>query len=292
VEIVGVDRTGGVRPLAVAPRSFGTMEVSPDGRHLAVALYEEIYQVLLVDVDTGRSRVLAEPDLVNSPVWSPDGAEILFSSRRDGYPCILAWAAAEPARPARLVYRSREDAVRLVLRGCTPDGGVLVLLQRAGAAAEFLRVPLAGSEPPETVPVPRGSFIQLSPDGRWLALTVEVSARPEIHVQRFSDGPLVQVSFAGGEEPRWSSRGDELYFRYGDTWMAVPVSTGQELRLGEPRELFRGPYSNVPGFSYAVAPGGDRFYVLRPVHPEQPVTQLHLVLNWADEVQRRLARSR
>jgi hypothetical protein len=106
--------------------------------------------------------------------------------------------------------------------------------------------------------------MQASPDGRWLALTAEVSVRPEIYVQRFPDGALIQVSFAGGEEPRWSSRGDELYYRFGDTWMVVPVSLGQEFKAGEPRELFRGPYSNVPWFSYAV--GRRRpLFVLRPV---------------------------
>jgi dipeptidyl aminopeptidase/acylaminoacyl peptidase len=118
VEIVSVDRAGGVRPLPVLPRSLGALEASPDGRHLAIILYEESYQVLLVEVDTGRSRVLVEPELANSPVWSPDGSELLFTSRRHGRLCAgwswrMFWLA-------RLVHQAPEDAVRLFPRCCCP----------------------------------------------------------------------------------------------------------------------------------------------------------------------------
>lgn len=54
--------------------------------------------------------------------------------------------------------------------------------------------------------------------------------------------------------------------------------------------MFEGPYVNVPGFSYDVAPDG-RFLLIKGAD-ETPVTQLNLVLNWFEELKQRVAANR
>jgi len=39
-------------------------------------------------------------------------------------------------------------------------------------------------------------------------------------------------------QPRWRSDGDELYYVQGETLMAVSVSTGEGVTVGQPQVLF------------------------------------------------------
>lgn len=66
------------------------------------------------------------------------------------------------------------------------------------------------------------------------------------------------------------------------------VNLEPEFKAGTPRLLFEGPYVNVGGLSYDVAPDGRRFLVLQPAGPDAaPVTHLNVVLNWFEEVKRK-----
>jgi serine/threonine-protein kinase len=84
----------------------------------------------------------------------------------------------------------------------------------------------------------------------------------------------------------WSPRGDELYYRKGDKWMAVSISTEPKFSAGAPHELFEGPYLNVPGTSYDVSPDVKRFVVLQPEHDDSSIHQINVVLNWFGELGR------
>ena len=49
---------------------------------------------------------------------------------------------------------------------------------------------------------------------------------------------IKQVSIDGGDSPLWSPDGHELFFRGGDSFMAVDVETEPALGLGMPKALF------------------------------------------------------
>jgi len=54
---------------------------------------------------------------------------------------------------------------------------------------------------------------QISPDGKWIAYTSDSSGRPEVYVQPFPAGSgRYQISFHGGDWPRWRGDGKELFF--------------------------------------------------------------------------------
>jgi hypothetical protein len=97
-------------------------------------------------------------------------------------------------------------------------------------------------------------------------------------------GGLWQVSTEGGNNPAWSRDGRELfYIAPSGKLMAVPVETSPEFRAGVPAPLF----DLGPGSGYDVAPNGQSFAVIRKVALEEPA-QLSVVLNWFDDVRRRM----
>ena len=65
----------------------------------------------------------------------------------------------------------------------------------------------------------------------------------------------------GGQEPRWSGDGRQLFYRSSNRLMAVPLEGGTTFRYGKPRPLFDGIYNSgiESGRSYDVDPKGGRF---------------------------------
>lgn len=65
---------------------------------------------------------------------------------------------------------------------------------------------------------------QISPDGRFLAYVSDESGREEIYVSAISgDGGKTPISTSGGRSPRWSPRGDDLFYMRGSAMMRVSV---------------------------------------------------------------------
>jgi serine/threonine-protein kinase len=131
------------------------------------------------------------------------------------------------------------------------------------------------------------TYPQVSPDGRRLAYTSDESGREEIYVQSFPAlGGKWQVSVGGGKEPRWSSDSHELFFRHGDRMMAVDVQTKSTFKADRAHVLFEGPYARSDFWTnYDVTGDGQRFVLLKEEDEARTTEVLHVVLNWADELE-------
>ena len=73
-----------------------------------------------------------------------------------------------------------------------------------------------------------GTWAEFSPNGRYLAYTVDESGRREVFVRPFPqvDRGRWQISTAGGTRPAWARNGRELfYLDASNTLTAVPVQT-------------------------------------------------------------------
>jgi hypothetical protein len=115
------------------------------------------------------------------------------------------------------------------------------------------------------------------------------AARAQVFVRPFPGGdPEWQISDSGGEQARWSPKGDEIFYRDGTRFMTVPVSTEAEFQAGPPRLLFEGDYFHCHGPSFDVSPDGQRLLVLKPVTGGEPVTELQIVVNWFEELNERM----
>jgi dipeptidyl aminopeptidase/acylaminoacyl peptidase len=129
----------------------------------------------------------------------------------------------------------------------------------------------------------RESGGRFSPNGRLVAYGSEETGVSEVYVVSFPDlSAKQQVSNGSASRPRWSRKGDELFYLKGDTLMVVPVDTSGTLSAGTPRRLFAVPDLD-DGYGYDVSPDADRFLV-RVKNPEALSLEIHVVTNWFAEL--------
>jgi len=174
----------------------------------------------------------------------------------------------------------------------TPDGRELLYSTFSPATNEaaLWLLPIKGSaQPKQMFPgVARVYDARFSPDGHWIAYVSAQSGRSQVYLQAYP-GPSerVQVSTDGGREPFWAPNGSELYFRTATKFMAVDMKTKPALAVGKARVLFEGDFE-LSHHDYGLLPDGRHFIMIQPVG-KMPPAELHVVVNWSDELKARLA---
>jgi hypothetical protein len=76
----------------------------------------------------------------------------------------------------------------------------------------------------------------------------------------------------------------------GDKMMVVGVSTQPTFSAGKAELLFEGHYrpTNVSLPRYDVSPDGQRFLMVKDAGAERSTTQINIVMNWFEELKRRV----
>jgi hypothetical protein len=159
------------------------------------------------------------------------------------------------------------------------DGRFLLFRTRDGLWSRTLDG--AGTEAPFLTSAFSEDFGQFSPDGRWVAYASDESGRFQIYVRAFPAGDqVVQVSRDGGDFPRWSADGRELYFFNAGRIVAASVTrAGDALEVRAVTPLFEcRPPDGFRRLFYDVAPDG-RFLMMSPISTPGP-TPLTLLINW------------
>ncbi|MSU48983.1 MAG: TIR domain-containing protein [Opitutus sp.] len=274
-----VDRAGKCEPLPMPVQRYGTFQLSPDGQRLAIVVAGATDDIWIYETATGKPARFTFEGNNTHPVWSPDGARVAFAAKIGGKWKLLLKPLA--GGEAKELYANEAGTFPYAW---SPDGRLLLFDEKDSRAIMALAVD--GASKPEVIVKSKSAVwgASFSPDGRWIAYTAEESGRYEIYVQGFPAGPRVQVSFDGGEEPLWSRKGGELVYRNGNRWMSVSYTTNSEFKPETARELIKGPYVNVPGVSFGIAPDAARFLMLKPLYEEKPVTEVKVVLNWLEEL--------
>jgi len=177
------------------------------------------------------------------------------------------------------------------LNSISSDGSTLVFMQ---VRADIATLSLDGDAQPATLvgsSFEEGSGM-LSPNDRWLAYVSNESGREEVYVQSFPNlGHKTLVSVGGGREPTWSKDGSELFYRQGSRMMAVTVSGAEGFEAGVPRELFDRdfwPALRNRAANYDVHPDGKRFVMLENHQFGGFPDEIHVILNWHEELKRRV----
>ena len=98
-------------------------------------------------------------------------------------------------------------------------------------------------------------------------------------------GSKVPISIEAGDTPRWSANGREiLYFDPDkDQVMAVAIEGGAVLHPGQPHALF-----TQPTHDWDVTPDGKRFLARRLPATQQSQEYLQVVMNWFEELRRKV----
>lgn len=95
----------------------------------------------------------------------------------------------------------------------------------------------------------------------------------------------------GGTAPLFlPGAGGELAYRSGHQVVAVRVATEPNFMVGRPRVLAQLSFlpATLHARNYDAMPDGQRFVVARAEEDRSRVTQLNVVLNWMDDLRRRV----
>ena len=275
------DRAGAVLRTVGDPGAYLNLALSPDERRLAVshsAGTPSNIDIWLVDLtrDSAPSRFTFDSGAEFDPAWSPDGANVFFTSTRTG-PLDLYRHAASGAGQDELILSVPRGIGAPDISG---DGRYLVFSQ----GGDINVLPLAGDRKP--VPYLNNPFTngspEFSPDGKWIAYTSNETGRQEVYVQSFpAGGGKYLISREGGSQPRWRGDGRELFFLAPDlTLMSANIVATPEFRSTVPRKLFStGMSDSTNNHPYVVTKDGQRF--LLPAEDREHSPEITVVLNWA-----------
>jgi eukaryotic-like serine/threonine-protein kinase len=287
LKLVWVDRSGSEQPVAAPTHNYVLPRISPDGLHVAVGIEEGESQVWVYDFGRDAlTRLTFGGGLNVDPVWTPDGNRIVFKGAANRMYSQPADGSAEPE-----VLTSSELSGNNVPGSWSPDGQVLTFMEinpNTGYDVYILKdgkpQPFVNTASLETAP-------RFSPDGRFIAYASDESGRLEIYVRPYpGPGGKWQVSTEGGSEPVWNPKGRDLFYRSGNKMMAVDVATQPGFTAGKPKVLFEGSYVPTPRSfpDYDVSPDGKRFLMLKADAQAQGPTQINVVVNWFEELKRKV----
>jgi eukaryotic-like serine/threonine-protein kinase len=283
-QLVWFDRGGRQLSPVGGVGAYGDLEMSPDGRRAAVSVLDvatNTRDIWVFDIERGvRTRMTLDPNDDVAPVWSADGASIVFASNRKGHFDLYRKAASGVGVDEVLLA----DATEKIPASWSRDGHAILYsaFDALTSTARLLFFDPETKSTPTTFLASPASLGKLSPDGRWVAYYSGESGRSEVYVVTF---PVAsrrwQVSTAGGILPRWRHDGRELFYVSRDNRLvAVSVEPGeQDLNIDAPRDLFEARPVGPRSF-YDVAGDGARFLV-NAVRGESASPSIIVVQNWA-----------
>ncbi len=287
LELVRVDRDGRAEPLPFPPREYHMPTLSPDGKRVAVGVGPgrgRASDIWIGELATGELTRLTFDGASMSPVWTPDGTRVTFSTPRAGVTDSVVWKAADGSDRGSALATFPSESGRGPL-SFTRDGKYLILLQDGGASgsSDLLYISVDDKQSHTIAATPAIEMGgTLSRDGRWLAYSSDATGQAEVYVQPFpGSGGKWQVS-EGGNAPRWSTDGRSIYYaNIEGAMMQVPVEAGATFSHGKARVLFesRYPMNSDTFTNYDVMPDG-RFIMVRTTSEMSAADQVEVVVNF------------
>ncbi len=286
-QLVWFDRGGKQIGLLGDQADYSDVELSPDGRRLAVSVLDPAAgtrDLWLYDVKRElRTRFTFDSANEFESIWSPDGDRLAFA-RSKGSVDLYEKPSSGGSEDVLL-----EGGLGKFPSDWSPNGRFILYIAGGAAIArsDLLVLPLFGDKKP--FPFLETSFTEtrgrFSPDGRWIAYASDESGQFEIYVARFPEpGERRRVSTAGGVWPRWRRDGREIVYLAPDNTLTAATVNGEVARfeVGAARPLFAvrpRPQVTLGDYPYDVSADGKRFLVNTLVE-ETTSSAITLVVNW------------
>ena len=281
-----VDRKGVASPLTAPTRNYQELRMSPDNSRFALTISGESSDVWIYDLQRETLTRLTFEGAQN-PVWTPDGKRLTYVSRRNG------------TRKVFLKNADGSGAEQEIMKGevqpvsWSPDGKYLVY-NELSQISRSQDIWIFSTEQKKAEPFAQTPFREVggyfSPDGHFLAYSSQESGGSQVYVQAFpGGGGKWQISTDGGNGPRWNPNGRELFYIDDDNkLMSVEVNTSPSFSAAKPRKLFEATFVNREFSDYEPGPDGQHFIALAANKKETVTPQINLVLNWFEDLKRRV----
>jgi eukaryotic-like serine/threonine-protein kinase len=280
------------------------LALSPDERQVALALRSGSppnLDIWTIDIARDvRNRVTSDPQPEGWPVWSPDGARIVFGTfERHSEEARLVQTLVNGTEANETLFEAKGTPSRPCgPRQCAVEpthwsaDGRFVLYTFEGAfprTADIWALPLFGDRKP--FPVAQTEALEslgtFSPDGRWIAYMTDETGQFNVYVQPFlRAGGKYRISPNGGRNPHWRADGKELFYLDASGAMtAVPIDASDAFAAGLPQRLFAtGAFSTQQ--MYSVTKDGQRFLVNARSQNAATATPLTVIVNWTSTLQK------
>ena len=289
-----VDRDGNTSVMRATAAEWNSPQFSPDGSMLALDITDARGQddIWIYDVIRDRmSRRTFDASNDRAAVWTPDGRRITYSSGRQG-DFGLYWRRADGVGETQRLTQSK---VSQTAGAWHPSGKVLIFTETSlGTRGDLMLLPMEGDETAGWKPGTPTVFLNgpasetqasFSPDGRWVAYTVNESGQTDVWVRSFpGPGGAWQVTSDGGTEPAWSLTRKELFYRLGPRLMAASYQIDAEsFRVEGTREVAR-IRNMLRASAFSLHPDGNR--VVAAAVSAAPQNTVVFVSNFLDELRR------
>jgi Tol biopolymer transport system component len=294
-----LDQPGKRQDITGVAGSRNGLRLSPDGGRVASSWRGDIF---VYDLKQEReTRLTYDPAGDNRhPIWTPDGRYLAYSGSQGTW-----WIRADgPGQPVRIAEGTPAPVPFSFTAGDAPKR-LRLAVSRSGEGSRngIWILPLDLADPGHPAALAPEAFLAgtasavdpaFSPDGRWLAYSVEGTVDPGIYVRRYHAGapaPDAKWIVSGGHHrwPVWSRDTNEILFRSGNGHIMTASYTarGEDFAIGRPH-----PWSNATVFrgldaqDFDIEPGGRRALVRHLSFETSP--SVVFLLNFFDEVRRRI----
>jgi Tol biopolymer transport system component/tRNA A-37 threonylcarbamoyl transferase component Bud32 len=287
-QLIWYDRSGNRLGKLGDNDQYASVSISRDGsRVVADTTLQGESTIRLLDARGTRTLITTQGGTSGYPVFSADGAQVYFTSSKNG-PYDIFVKAVDGSSDEREVLKFDKGLMGAVFLAASPNGKYLAF-QTADPVTKKLNVsvlPLVGERIPRT-------FLNLavdysapafSPDGKWLAYEAGQGAKREVYITPFpAGGAQYAVSTNGGERPVWRRDGKEVYYREGLRLMSVAVKgKGEAVELSPPSPLFEVAARNMNGRWYDVGPDGH--FLMNTSPNVSQAENFELLINWPAEL--------
>src|SRR5581483_11764435 len=256
---------------------------SPDGKRVAAEIADssDKSSVWMMDLTraTASRFTFGNADIFGG-AWSPDGQIFAYGAARKPPAIDIVTKATLGSGAEQAAWEA--DSQRIPL-AWSKNGDLLVGLHNPKKKV-VNDVWLFNVNTKKATPLIESPFTEVpaafAPDGEWFLYTSNESGRSEVYAQAIGRAGKWQISTSGGAAPRWSSKGDHIFYISPDRKvMSVPVSIGATLQAGDPKPLFelRSRLSTT-FLPYDVSPDG-RFLIADPIR-DNGSDALQLIANW------------
>jgi serine/threonine-protein kinase len=278
--IVWVSRSGAISPVASTARNYDDLELSRDGRRLAVTA--DTKEGLIIDLARDTPLQLVSGRRVFSMSWMPDDRSVAFASEKTGGWNLYS-KRADGGEEEKELFPAGPSRTRAAW---SPDGKFMIFTVDDSKTASDLWVAAAGettSRPLVRTPADESDG-RVAPNNQFFAYMVIDAGVSQVFVRPFPTGDTQwPVSVKGASSPRWSRDGRELFYREGGKLMSVPVRFSPSFEAGKPQVVLEESYA-----PYDVDLTGQRFVMARPVGVRAAITRLDVITDWFAELQQRM----